>query len=129
MNFEVDDEVVYNPCLPDLEPAAQRPGDWGTIVKISNSYIYFRRYCWMHDISKILMPSMSHSPRSPKYFRNIYAQVISDLPTAALEAKDRKYRKNYANTLDDIRMYGQKYDHDMFMRSLTQDMFSASASC
>jgi len=101
MNFEVGDEVVYNPSVPNLLPANMRQRDWGKIVKKSNGYLIVKFNS--HDYkSKILPEAFTHSPQSPKYFRNIYTELVSVIPEATINFKIQNYKKNYQKALYDL---------------------------
>jgi hypothetical protein len=101
MNFEIGDEVVYNPSIPNLPPAHHRPRDWGKIVKKTNGYLIIKFNT--HDYrSKILPAAFTHSPRSPKYFRNTYGTIISVIPDATINFKMKIYKKTYQKALYDL---------------------------
>ena len=109
MNFELGDEVVYNPNIPDLPPANLRPCDWGKIMNISNGYIHLK-FTRFGSIHRILPSSVSHSPRSPKYFRSVLADTIRNIPVAALNKKMRKFKNIYQSSLRDAMKIAMKKD-------------------
>jgi len=100
MDFEVGDELVYNPSCPDLPPASQRLRDWGRVNKISNGYIHFRFYCG-HS-SSILPDAFSYSPNSPKYFRSLYKNVLTELPLGFSKKNLQRYKNIYHAALRDV---------------------------
>lgn len=113
MNFEIGDEVVYNPSVPNLPPANMRPRDWGKIVRKSNGYLIVK----FNDTdyrSKILPAAFTHSPRSPKYFRNLYKDLVSVIPDATINFKVQNYKKTYQKALYDL-------IHYVYAKDLEQD--------
>jgi hypothetical protein len=96
MNFEVGDEVIYNPSVSPLPPINKRPWDLGKIRKIKNGYIYFESYYWgPNDIHKICPDSMSYSPSSPKYIRSVYKKTLISINEAFLQRKTRLQKNKY----------------------------------
>jgi len=94
MNFEVGDEVIYNPSVSPLPPINKRPWDLGKIRKIKNGYIHFESYCWgPKDIHRICPEAFSYSTRSPKYIRSVYTNAIKDIKEAFLQRKTRIIKK------------------------------------
>jgi hypothetical protein len=112
MNFEIGDEVVYNPSCPNLPPANERPRDWGKIVNKTNGYLIVKfNYGYK---SKILPSAFKHSPRSPKYFRNTYGGIISVIPDATINFKMKNYKKTYKKALYDLihRVFSKEIERD-----------------
>jgi hypothetical protein len=96
MNFEVGDEVIYNPSLTPLPPINKRPWDLGRIKDIKNGYIHFESYYWgPNDIHRISPESFSYSTRSPKYVRTLYALVIKQINEAFLRRKTKLVKNIY----------------------------------
>ena len=65
--FEVGDEVVYTPNMPDLPPPSKRPHDWGICIHITEHYatvLFKNEYS-----SDILFEGITHHPLSPKAIR------------------------------------------------------------
>ena len=128
MDFAVNDEVVYNPTLPALAPPEQRPCDWGRIVAISNGYLHILKYDdypFQNELSRCLPSCITHSPRSHKYFKNIYAHVVKSVKQEAFTVK---YRHIHRRVLSDIRNYGYEKTHQDLLRSYndgSQSFFSA----
>jgi hypothetical protein len=127
MDFTCYDEVVYNPNSPDLAPPTQRLRDWGRIVRIENGYLHICFYCDYPEEPprRILPPSITHSPRSHKYFKNIYTRVVKSVKQEAFTVK---YKQIYRRVLSDIRNYGYEKAHQDLLRSCSdgsQSFFSA----
>ena len=102
MNFEVGDEIVYNPFIANLPKAELRVRDWGFIDKISNGYIHMKFYSHDGPPMAILPLAITHSPCSPKYIRNIYALVLKSIHDEAINKKIRKYKNTYTYVLEDL---------------------------
>lgn len=100
MDFDIGDELVYYPSIDNLAPALYRTRDWGYIADISNGYIHFKFYD--SSVHKILPFALKHSPHSPKYFRNIFAEVILNINSAAISKKLQMYKNNYSRTLHEL---------------------------
>ena len=115
MNFEIGDEVIYNPSVPDLPPANQRPRDWGRIVNISNGYLHIH-----FDVSnyrdRIRPAAITYSPKSPKYFRNAYGAIVASIPEANINFKIQNYKKTYQKALYDL-------IHVVFSKEVERDSF------
>ena len=101
MNFELGDEVVYNPNMPDLPPANQRPRDWGRIVDISNGYLVIQFHVRNYR-DRIRPAAITYSPKSPKYLRNVYGEIITSIPDAMNNFKIQNYKKTYQKALYDL---------------------------
>jgi hypothetical protein len=105
MNFEVGDEVIYNPSLAPLPPINKRPWDLGKIRDIQNGYIHFESYYWgPNDIHRISPAAMSYSSRSPKYIRSVYSNTIKDIKEAFLQRKTRIVKKLYPHLKKELIM-------------------------
>jgi hypothetical protein len=101
MNFEIGDEVIYNPTYPNLPHANQRPRDWGKIVNISNGYLFV--HFNTHDYrAKIRPAAFTYSPKSHKYFRNAYGAIVASIPDANINFKIQNYKKTYQKALYDF---------------------------
>lgn len=91
MDFAKGDEVVYTCCLPDMPGPWSRLRDWGRVVDIKNGYV-----CWIayldqqSEIRRVLPESMSHSPRSPKYYKQLYAPVLANIEGACVRLAKRR---------------------------------------
>ena len=97
MNFEVGDEVVYNPSVSPLPPIENRPWDLGKIRKIKNGYIHFESYHWgPKEIHRISPEAFSYSTNSPKYIRSVYKNAINDINEAFLQRKTRLQQNKYS---------------------------------
>jgi hypothetical protein len=115
MDFEIGDEVVYNPSYPDLDPAEIRRNDWGIITNISNGYIYFKFY--NYGFHRILPNAFTHSPRSPKYYRNIYRSIVEDIPAATFNHKLKACKNMYKHVHQEVVQYGMQQRYNMLMNS------------
>jgi hypothetical protein len=127
MDFAINDEVVYNPNFPDLAPPEQRPRDWGRIAAIANGYLHIQKYDYPfhNEFSRCLPSCITHSPRSHKYFKNIYAHVVKSVKQEAITVK---YKQIHRRILSDIRNYGYEKTHQDLLRSSeegSQSFFSA----
>jgi len=72
--FEVGDEVVYNPNMPDLPPPNRRRNDWGMCIHINGQYatvLFLSGYS-----SDILFQGITHHPLSPKAIRANMRRVL-----------------------------------------------------
>ena len=105
MNFEVGDEVVYNPNISPLPHIKERPWDLGKVRKIKNGYIYFESYHWgPNEIHRIGPDSMSHSQSSPKYIRSVYKKVLKSINDAFLQRKTRLQQNKHSLLKEELIM-------------------------
>ena len=95
MNFEVGDEVIYNPSVSPLPPIENRPWDLGKIRKIKTGYLYFESYSNPKEIRRIKPEAFSYSKSSPKYIRSVYALLIKDIHEGFLQRKTRIVKNLY----------------------------------
>jgi hypothetical protein len=96
MDFEIGDEVIYNPSLAQLPPINKRPWDLGKIRDIKNGYIHFESYHWgPNEIHRIIPGSISYSTRSPKYIKTIYSLVLKQIKEAFLRRKTKLVKNIY----------------------------------
>ena len=96
MNFEVGDEVIYNPSCSPLPPIENHPWDLGLVRDIKNGYIHFQSYRWgPTEIHRIKPAAFSYSKRSPKYIRSIYALLLSEVKEGFLQRKTRIVKNTY----------------------------------
>ena len=97
MNFEVGDEVIYNPSVSPLPPIENRPWDLGKIRKIKNGYIHFESYYWgPKEIHRISPEAFSYSKSSSKYIRSVYKNAIKDINEGFLLRKTRLQQNKYS---------------------------------
>lgn len=127
MDFAVNDEVVYNPTMLNLASPEQRPRDWGRIVVIANGYLHIQKYedyGFRDEISRCLPSCITHSPRSHKYFKNVYADVVKSVKKEALTVK---YKQIHKRILSDIRNYGyEKHIKTFFVHTKMLSLSLAS---
>jgi hypothetical protein len=119
MNFAVGDEVVYTCNLPDLPDPWLRPRDWGRVVYVRNDYVCWRAYCdsRFDEMRRCLPDSMSHSPRSPKYYRQKYNSVVGAI-------EDGFLRRTKRIVLRDAVLVALEKEHDWIMNSETEPLLS-----
>ena len=77
-DFEIGDEVVYNPQITPLPSARERKRDQGIVVYIDNNYIHIK-HCdgcdsWIH---KVLPEGVSHFPRSLEQIKKRHKKMFS----------------------------------------------------
>ena len=83
-DFEIGDEVVYNPQITPLPSARERKRDWGTVVYTDNYYIHIKRCgdgC-NSLIQKVLPEAVSHFPRweqIKKRHKKMFSQALFSL--------------------------------------------------
>lgn len=88
-DFEIGDEVVYNPQITPLPSARERKRDWGTVVYIDNNYIHIK-HCddgCCRGIHKVLPEAVSHFPRSWEQIKKRHKKMFSQ---ALFSLKERK---------------------------------------
>jgi len=98
---------VYNCNMPDLPDPRLRPRDWGRVVDIHNGYVCWRAYCdsGFDEMRRCLPESMSHSPRSPKYYIQKYNSVVGSI-------KDGFLRRSKRIALRDAVLVAMEKEHD-----------------
>lgn len=101
MDFVKGDRVVYNPILPDLLPARQRPRDWGIIDEISENYIYVI-FEHTHYRAQIIKTFCTHAPTSQKYYKNIFDNILKNIKSIVSKWEKLRLQKMYKNCLDEI---------------------------
>lgn len=77
-DFEISDEVVYNPQITPLPSAWERKRDQGIVVYIDNNYIHIK-HCdgcgsW---IQKVLPEAVSHFPISLEQIKKRHKKMFS----------------------------------------------------
>jgi len=119
MNFVIGDEVVYTCNAPDLPSPWLRPRDWGRVVDIRNGYVCWRAYCdsGFNEIRRCLPDGMSHSPRSPKYYRQKYNSVVGEI-------EDGFLRRTKRIVLRDAVLVALEKEYDWIMKSETEPLLS-----
>ena len=86
-DFEIGDEVVYNPQKP-VPSARERKRDWGTVVYTDNYYIHIKHCDGCHSwIQKVLPEAVSHFPRSWEQIKKRHKKMFSQ---ALFSLKERK---------------------------------------
>jgi len=87
-DFEIGDEVVYNPQITPLPSARERKRDHGIVVYIDNNYIHIKHYddrgTWTQ---KVLPEAVSHFPRSLEQIKKRHKKMLSK---ALFSLKERK---------------------------------------
>jgi hypothetical protein len=79
MEFEIGDEVVYNPYGISLRHAHKRMYEWGKITQITDNYIYLKFYGLSFAPHKIHYSKISHSPYSLKHHKSKYLLVMKEI--------------------------------------------------
>jgi len=87
-DFEIGDEVVYNPQITPLPNARERKRDQGIVLYIDNNYIHIKHYddrrTWTQ---KVLPEAVSHFPRSWEQIKKRHKKMFSQ---ALFSLKERK---------------------------------------
>jgi len=83
--FEVGDQVVYMPSMPDLPPVSQRPWDIGIVVGIEGLYVRVK-FVNEYRSDDILPFGLIHHPHSPKAIRQQMQAVLPEI-VASVEGR------------------------------------------
>ena len=83
--FEVGDQVVYMPSMPDLPPVSQRPWDIGTVIGIEGLYVRVK-FANVYRSDDILPFGLIHHPHSPKAIRQQMQAVLPEI-VASVEGR------------------------------------------
>jgi hypothetical protein len=78
-DFEIGDEVVYNPNIVDLPPAKARPHDCGRVTYI-DSHIHIKIYD-SDSTLKVLPYAVKHFPRSWENIKRRHKKLLSKVLT------------------------------------------------
>ena len=76
-DFEIGDEVVYNPNIVPLPKAKERPRDWGRVVKI-DSHVHIKTSSDSDIELRVVLPyAVSHFPRSWENIKRRHKKLFS----------------------------------------------------